>query len=75
MITSSVNVELDVSTNDESVDIEAESTRTITIAISMSGRVESIAGIIESKSGTPGLSGFHLISGDEAYKRPKPPRK
>ena len=43
-----VIVELDVSTNDESVDIEADNTNTITIPINISGSVESIVGIIES---------------------------
>ena len=53
LITSSVNVELDVKTSDESVDIEAESTSTITIAITISGNVESIAGTIVSNKGLP----------------------
>ena len=48
LIKSSVNVELDVSTREDSVDIDAESTRITTIPISTSGRVESIAGIMAS---------------------------
>ena len=53
LITSSVNVELDVRTSDDNVDIEAESTSTITIAITMSGNVASIAGTIVSNKGLP----------------------
>ena len=45
---SSVIVELDVSTRDESVDIDAESTRTTTIPIRISGSFESMEGIILS---------------------------
>ena len=40
MITSRVSVELDVSTSDESVDIEADNTSTITIAIMIDGNVD-----------------------------------
>ena len=53
LITSSVNVELDVRTNDERVDIEADNTNTITIAIISAGSVESIVGIIVSNNGFP----------------------
>jgi len=45
---SSVIVELDVSTSEESVDIDAESTRTTTIPIRISGSFESMEGIILS---------------------------
>ena len=48
LIKSSVKVELEAITSDESVDIEAESTNMITIAISISGKFSSIAGIIAS---------------------------
>ena len=58
LITSSVKVELDVKTSDESVDIEAERTNTITIAITMSGKVASIAGTIVSNKGLP-VSGLY----------------
>ena len=52
-IMSSVIVELEVSTSDASVDIEAESTSSITSAISASGRPESICGMIESNANLP----------------------
>ena len=53
LITSKVKVELDVRTKEESVDIEAESTSTITTAIITGANVESIAGTIVSKRGFP----------------------
>ena len=46
--TSRVRVELEVSTSEESVDMEAERTSTITTPIRMSGSVESMTGTIES---------------------------
>ena len=45
---SRVRVELEVRTSEESVDMEADSTRTMTIPIRRSGRVESIWGTMES---------------------------
>ena len=48
LIKSRVNVELDVSTRLERVDMDAESTRTITIPIRISGSDESIVGMIIS---------------------------
>ena len=45
---SSVSVDEDVSTSEESVDIEAERTSTITRPISTFGSVESIVGMMES---------------------------
>ena len=48
LIKSSVSVELDVSTKDDKVDMDAESTNTITIPTSISERDDSIVGIIAS---------------------------
>ncbi len=45
---SRVSVELEVSTREDRVDMEAESTRTMTIPIRRSGRVESIWGMMLS---------------------------
>ena len=45
---SRVRVELEVSTREERVDMEAESTRMTTRAISRSGRPESMVGTTES---------------------------
>ena len=45
---SSVSVEEDVSTNEESVDMEAERTSTTTMPSRISGRPESMVGIMES---------------------------
>ena len=50
---SSVTVELDVRTRDDSVDIEAERTSTITTPTSMSGRFCSMVGMMESKRTLP----------------------
>ena len=47
-IKSSVRVELDAITRDDSVDMDAESTSSTTRAMSMSGSPDTIAGIIES---------------------------
>ena len=41
-------VELEVKTNDDNVDIEADKTKTTTIPIKTSGKVASIVGIIVS---------------------------
>ena len=46
---SSVRVELEASTRDERVDMEAERTRMTTMAMRMAGRPESMVGITESK--------------------------
>ena len=43
-----VSVEDDVSTSEDSVDMDADSTSTITRPISTSGRVDSMVGITES---------------------------
>ena len=72
LITSSVKVELDVSTSDESVDMDAESTSTITTAMTSDGRVASIAGTMESNSGVTPFDWYWISS---AYSLPKPPRK
>ena len=61
VITSSVNVELDVSTRDESVDMDAESTRTMTTAMMMAGSVASIEGTMVSNSGVTPFA-WYLIS-------------
>ena len=60
LITSRVNVELDVSTKEERVDIEADSTSTMTMAIIMEGSEESMAGMIESYSGFPVSSLYRI---------------
>ena len=65
---SSVMVELEVRTRDESVDMDAESTRMTTIPISRSGSPESMAGMMESKP-------FATMSTLPEKRRPKPPRK
>ena len=69
LIRSIVKVELDVSTSDESVDIDAESTRTITSPKSSEGSFSIIVGTIPSKppSGSPSA----LLT----KSLPKPPRK
>ena len=48
LIKSSVRVELEVSTSEDRVDIDADSTSIITIPINRSGRVDSIDGITAS---------------------------
>ena len=45
---SSVRVELEARTNDESVDIEADKTKMTTTASKISGKPDSITGITES---------------------------
>ena len=50
---SSVSVDDDVSTSDDSVDMDALSTSTITMPMSRSGGVNSIVGMIESHTGVP----------------------
>ena len=50
---SSVSVELEVSTKDASVDIEADNTSTTTIPIKRSGRDDSICGTILSNTTLP----------------------
>ena len=72
LITSSVNVELDVSTSDDSVDMDADNTSKITTAITIDGSVDNIVGMIVSNNGFPVIS---LITTRSAYNRPKPPRK
>ena len=53
LIKSSVSVELDVSTRLDKVDMDADKTSTMTIPIRMSGRLESIVGIIVSYATLP----------------------
>ena len=53
MITSRVSVELEVSTSEDRVDMEAESTSTITIAMMTSGSVDSMVGMMVSNAGFP----------------------
>ena len=48
LIKSSVSVELDASTSDDSVDIDADSTRITTTPISAGERFSSIVGTMES---------------------------
>ena len=50
---SSVSVDDDVSTSDDSVDMDALSTSTITMPMSRSGSVDSMVGMIESYTGVP----------------------
>ena len=52
-IRSNVTVELDVRTSDDSVDMEAERTRTMTTPKRMSGRFSNIVGMMESKRTLP----------------------
>ena len=70
LIRSIVRVELEVRTSDESVDIEAESTSTITSPNSAFGSLSIIIGTIASEppSGSPPSAGL-------AKSLPKPPRK
>ena len=67
-IRSSVSVELDVSTSEDSVDIDAERTRITTIPISISGSDSSIFGIIPSEP-------ICVSSSSDTNILPKPPRK
>ena len=71
---SRVTVEEEVSTREDRVDMEAESTRMMTMAMRMSGRLESMAGITASKppTGLP-VAGFTPTTSENS--RPKPPRK
>ena len=71
-ITSKVNVELDVSTSEERVDIDADNTSTITTAITIEGNVESMVGIIVSNKGFPVASLMVILS---LYNLPNPPKK
>ena len=48
LIKSSVSVELEVSTKEDSVDIDAESTMMTITPMRISGRVDSIVGTMES---------------------------
>ena len=70
---SSVTVEEDVSTRDDSVDMEAESTRMITTAIRNGERVCSIVGI--TLSNPPAGFPPSTAPSSAAKSRPKPPRK
>ena len=72
LIRSIVRVELEVSTRDESVDIEAESTSTTTIPSRISGNaVSSIDGTILSNASLP----FTVMSSLFTKSLPKPPIK
>ena len=68
LMKSSVSVEEEVSTREESVDMEADRTRITTSAIRMAGRLDSIVGMMESN---PPLARSILSEN----RRPKPPRK
>ena len=70
---SSVMVEEEVSTREDRVDIEAESTRMMTTAIRKGDRLFSMVGMTLSKPPT-GLPPFAAPS-SSAKRRPKPPRK
>ena len=70
---SSVKVELEASTKELRVDIEADSTKITTMAMSRSGRPESMVGITESKPPAMLPSGLNCILSENS--RPKPPRK
>ena len=71
LIRSSVSVDDDVSTSDDSVDMDALSTSTITMPMSRSGSVDSMVGMMESYTGVPAA----VISTCPPYRRPNPPRK
>ena len=73
MSRSSVMVEDEVSTREDRVDMEAESTRMMTMAISTSGRLDSMAGTMESYTMAP--LALYWMAGSPANSRPKPPRK
>ena len=72
LITSSVNVELDVSTSDERVDIDADNTSTMTTAMTSAGSVDNMVGTMVSNSGFPVAGLMVTLS---AYSLPNPPRK
>lgn len=61
-------MELDAITSEDSVDIDAESTRITTSAISIGLKLSNIVGITESYP-------FAAISILSENRRPKPPRK
>ena len=69
LIKSSVNVELEVSTRLDKVDMDADKTSTITIPIRMSGREDSIVGMMVSYFTVPSTASF------TPEIRLKPPRK
>ena len=69
---SRVIVELEVRTSEDSVDMEADRTRTMTMPMRMSGSVESIDGMIASNAMLP--SGL-WTPGTSPKSLPKPPRK
>ena len=53
LMKSMVRVDDDVSTSDDSVDMDADSTSTITRPMSTSGKVDSMVGMMESYTGVP----------------------
>ncbi len=53
LMRSSVSVEDEVRTSEDNVDMDADSTRTMTRPISTSGSVESMVGMMESYTGVP----------------------
>ena len=67
-----MSVDEDARTSDERVDIDAESTSTMTTAITIEGRSSSIVGMIESK---PPAGDPFTTSSFDAKSLPKPPRK
>ena len=71
LMRSSVSVDDDVSTSDDSVDMDALSTSTMTMPMSRSGSVDSMVGMMESYTGAPAA----VISTCPPYKRPNPPKK
>ena len=68
---SKVRVEAEVSTREDSVDMEADSTRITTMAITISGSPSSMVGMMLSYFGAPPAA-YSIVS---PYSLPKPPRK
>ena len=66
LIKSIVSVELEVRTNEDKVDIEADNTRITTNPINTSGRFSSRCGMIASNPS---------VATSVSVRRPKPPRK
>ena len=68
LIKSNVKVELEASTREDRVDMDADSTRITTTAIRIAGRPDSMVGMTESYPPT-------AMSIRSENSRPKPPRK
>ena len=77
LIRSSVSVDDDVSTSDDSVDIDADSTMTTSTPSRMSGMFDTSAGMMESYTMAPvaGLYSMNVAAAPVSARRPKPPRK